>query len=308
MSPAAAENCIHTNLSGQAEFQADYTWYGIADTGKTQCLRKLDKISTNEDKEAMASPSLDVELLLEETFVAQVEHHLSLGSTNDRARECSSDQTVRLPLLVVADEQTAGRGRGSNRWWTGSDSLAVSLLVDPSELSIDRGRRPLLALAAGVAIVQTVKPLLGPRVVGLHWPNDVFVEGRKLAGVLVEVLSDRRCIVGMGLNTNNSLQEAPPELRETATTLLELTGIRHQRTTILVALLRHLDELFRRMSSAPGEIAARADALCLQHGQTVTVRLGGSSTTGVCRGIGRDGALLLDTPEGRREFYSGVLS
>ena len=255
----------------------------------------------------MPADLLDTDLLVQQTFVAQVEHHARLGSTNDRARRCALEGTAALPLLIVADEQTAGRGRGTNRWWTGLGSLACSLLLDAHDWGNDRRRSPLVALAAGVAIAKTARPLLPSHTVGLHWPNDVFVEGRKLAGVLVEVLSDRRLVMGIGMNVNNPLRDAPPQLQTSATTLWELTGIRHQRTPILVALLGHLAKGIARLASAPEQIAAEANGLCLQHGQPLTVQWGRRVVSGRCQGIASDGALLLDTPQGRERFYSGVL-
>lgn len=255
----------------------------------------------------MPSSKLDTDLLVRETFVCRVEHYATVGSTNDRARECLADGVGPLPLLIVADEQTAGRGRGANRWWTGKGSLACSLIVEVDELGIDRSRSPLVALAAAVAVAETVAPLLPSHTVGLHWPNDVIAAGRKLAGILAEVLSDRWLVVGIGLNTNNSLRDAPHELQNTATTLFELTGIPHDSTQVLLTLLEHLEKAFRRLASGPEQIAANANTLCLQHGQTLSIQLGRRRVCGRCGGIAADGALLLDTPEGREKLYSGVL-
>lgn len=257
----------------------------------------------------MIEHGLDVDRLLRETFVAQAELHPTLGSTNDRARRCAAEGPIGLPLLVVAERQTAGRGRGGHRWWTGRGSLAFSLLLDPDwgAAGNHRTRSPLVALAAAVALVETVAPLVGRRPVGIDWPNDVLAAGRKLAGVLVEVLPDRRHVLGIGLNTNNSLAEAPPELRQTATTLLELTGVPHDQTTILVTLLQRLEGALGQLASEPERIGARADALCLQHGKTVRLQPGDRPIVGRCAGIAPDGALLLDTPDGRQAFYSGML-
>lgn len=255
----------------------------------------------------MPSPKLDIDLLVRETFVCRVEHYATVGSTNDRARECLADGAGPLPLLIVADEQTAGRGRGANRWWTGKGSLACSLIVGVDRFGLDRADAPLVALAAAVAVAETVAPLLGSHTVGLHWPNDVIAAGRKLAGILVEVLSNRWLVVGIGLNTNNSLRDAPQDLQATATTLIELTGISHDRTQVLLTLLQHLEEAFRRLVSGPDEIVASANTLCLQHGQELTVQLGRRRISGRCRGIASDGALLLDTPQGPEKLYSGVL-
>jgi BirA family biotin operon repressor/biotin-[acetyl-CoA-carboxylase] ligase len=251
---------------------------------------------------------LDIDYLLAETFVARVEHHRELTSTNDRASRSATEAPGELPLLVVADRQTAGRGRGSNRWWTGPGSLALSLLVGGDQLGISRpDQSPLVSLAAAVAVVETVAPLLSSQPVGIYWPNDVMAAGRKLAGILVEVLPDGRHVVGIGLNTNSSLADAPPELRETATTLLELTGRTHDQTTILVTLLKGLEHAFGQLISQRDRIGVRADALCLQHDKTLSLQLGNRTVTGRCAGISPDGALLLETPQRRQAFYSGVL-
>jgi BirA family biotin operon repressor/biotin-[acetyl-CoA-carboxylase] ligase len=256
----------------------------------------------------MAQYPLDTDRLLRETFVARAEHHSTLSSTNDRARQCAAVGTGELPLLVVADRQTAGRGRGGHRWWTGQGSLAFSLLLDPGQVAVkQRGRSPLVALAAAVAVVETVEPLIASHQPGIRWPNDVVAAGRKLAGVLVEVLPDQRWIVGIGVNTNNSPAEAPPELRPVAATLLELTGVTHDQTTILVTLLQNLEEKLAQLASEPERIGARADELCLQRGKLLTLHPGDRSVTGRCAGIAPDGALLLETPSGRQAFYSGML-
>jgi len=250
---------------------------------------------------------LNTAKLIDTTFLARVEHHATLGSTNDRAKQCVAAGAGPMPLLIVADRQTAGRGRGGNRWWTGPGGLACSLLLDIQSLTLDTSRVPLVALAAGVAMVETVGPLLAAHRVGLHWPNDVFTDGRKLAGILVEIVANRFCVVGIGLNTNNALADAPAELRRTATTLLELTGKRHDHTTLLTGLLGHLADLLGQLASTPEEVAARADAACLQHGQELRIESGNRSIRGTCAGIAPDGALLLDTPDGRKKLYSGVL-
>jgi len=244
----------------------------------------------------MAPNNIDVPHILAHTFVARVEYYPSIPSTNDRAKQCAAQDRGELPLLVVADQQTAGRGRGTRRWWTGRGSLAFSLLLDAATLDADRGRPPLVALAAALAIVDTVAPLVPAHGVGIRWPNDVYAAGGKLAGILVEVLPDRQHVVGIGLNTNNARAEFPPELRQKVATLLDLSGRQHDQTTILATLLTNLEANFRLLATSPERIAARADQLCLQRGQTLTLESGQESFTGLCAGIAPDGALLLDMP------------
>jgi BirA family transcriptional regulator, biotin operon repressor / biotin---[acetyl-CoA-carboxylase] ligase len=256
----------------------------------------------------MAATRVDIDHILAETFVARAELHGSLPSTNDRALRCAVESPGVLPLLILAEEQTAGRGRGGNRWWTGHGSLALSLLLEAEMVGAERGRPPLVALAAAVTIVETVAPLLSGQAVGLHWPNDVYVAGKKLAGILVEVLPDRQHVVGIGINTNSSLDEAPAELRHIATTLKELTHREHDQTIFLTALLRRLAINFELLKRNPQRIGRRANQMCLQRGSPLTLVLGNRPFTGQCAGIGRDGALLLDTPQRQQHFYSGVIA
>jgi BirA family biotin operon repressor/biotin-[acetyl-CoA-carboxylase] ligase len=260
----------------------------------------------------MRPAGIDENLLLRATFVAQVEHYATVGSTNDVARQRAVRGPGPLPLLIVADEQTAGRGRGANRWWTGPGSLAFSLLMDPSPGTADsaqavRRRWPLVSLAAAVAVVRTVAPRLAGFTVGLHWPNDVFAEGRKLAGILAEGLPDGRLILGIGLNANNTLGDAPPSVRDKATTMLELTGASHDRNRLLHDLLCHLAKTIGEAASRPEHLAAQAHGHCLQRGGTLVIESGRDLVRGRCVGIDFDGGLLLDTAEGRRKLYSGVL-
>lgn len=276
----------------------------------------------------MSVNCLDAARILRETFVARLEHHEALTSTNDRAAEAARNGAGDLPLLIVADRQTAGRGRGRNRWWTGPGSLAFSLLLAPEHLHIARQNgAPLVSLATALAVIDAVAPLLPDHRVGLHWPNDVLaacpladraagnaLDGRaawsgdrKLAGILIETLADGRHIVGIGVNTNNSLADAPPELQQSLATLRDLTGRTHDHAAILIALLQRLEKAYAAMAGSPEQTALRADALCLQRGRRLTVEQGGEAISGCCCGIAPDGALRLETPEGMRNLYSGVL-
>lgn len=236
-----------------------------------------------------------------------VEIHAAVTSTNDRARQVAVDLPRAAKALIVADRQTAGRGRGGNRWWTGPGSLALSLLIDPQTQRIAVRYRSMIPLAAAVAIVEILLPRLPRTPLGLHWPNDVFAADRKLAGILVEALPDGRHVVGIGLNVNNSVDQAPPDLSSVATSLVDLTSQAVDRAALTMELLAALDCWLDRLASDPQILGLRADALCLQHGRTLVIRSGQDETAGTCAGIAPDGALLLDTAAGRRAFYSGVL-
>ncbi|HUY92027.1 MAG TPA: biotin--[acetyl-CoA-carboxylase] ligase [Pirellulales bacterium] len=277
----------------------------------------------------MLLEDLNLESLLASGLLARVEHHPRLTSTNDHAR-LAATEAGELPLLVIADEQTAGRGRGANRWWTGRGSLACSLLFEPAASGIERRYFSMISLAAAVAIVETAAPLVAQRPIGVHWPNDVFVSDRKLAGILVEALPDGKHIVGIGCNVNNSLAEAPAELQKIVTSLADLTGRSQHRAAFLLELLERLQANLGTLAAAPESLGERANELCLQRGRRLTLQTGQCAgrgrpalhrnapgegarpsmrilASGVCAGIAPDGALLLETPTGLQTHYSGVL-
>lgn len=250
---------------------------------------------------------LDLDEILAQTFVRVAEFHEITTSTNDLAKQWAQQGDTWLPRLIVARQQTAGRGRGTNRWWTGAESLAFSLLLDGKQIGIARQQSPLVALAAAMAVLESVAPLLGGITVGIHWPNDVFADGRKLAGVLVEVMPGGHYVLGVGINTNDTVADAPAEIRPRVTTLRDLTGITHDPTTLMRAILGRLAARLESLASAPAEVAEAANAVCLQRGWQLALVQGEKEIAGRCRGIAEDGALVLETDAGVRRIYSGVI-
>ncbi len=251
--------------------------------------------------------------ILEKTFVADLEHHAEIGSTNDRAMHCAACHALNLPLLIVADHQTAGRGRGSNRWWTGPGALAFSLLVGPDCEGGGSRSSALVSLAAGVAVVDALAPLLprpgvpGAPEIGIHWPNDVMLDGRKLAGILIEVLADGKRVIGIGINTNNTAADAPEEVRPRVATLRDVTGQAYDSIELLIAVLQHLERQLAALAVAPQRVAERTHELCLQRGRQLQILQGEKQIEGLCLGIAAGGALLLDVNGQPQAVYSGTV-
>jgi BirA family biotin operon repressor/biotin-[acetyl-CoA-carboxylase] ligase len=244
------------------------------------------------------------------SWLQQVEWHEQLGSTQDRARELIEAAAMPVPFLIGADFQSGGRGRGKHRWWTGAGALAMSLVIDPTVYAT-RAKTPMppqLALAVGVAVCHTVRGLIPQDTVGLHWPNDVYVGQHKLAGILTEALSPRRVIIGIGLNSNNTLDDAPVELRATAVTLRDLRGTPVDSTGLLSSLLNELHAAMGLLYEQPAELGREFASLALQRGQMLLLRQGEQHHAGRCRGIAVDGGLQLETENGLQTYYSGTLS
>jgi len=252
-----------------------------------------------------SSEPIDRARLLSGRLVASLEYHKVLESTNDRAKTLAREGGIELPALILAGRQTAGRGRGRNRWWSGPESLAFTLLVNTEPWKTAREQISLSALAAGIAVVEAVSRRVAQHAVGLHWPNDVYVGDRKLSGILVEVPVENRLVVGIGINTNCRLDDAPPELRQRITALIELTGDVHDHTGLVADWLVAWTNWIGRLPDRPGEIGERANGLCLQCGRVLRLRQGSQVYEGECLGIASDGAIRLRGKEGVREFYSG---
>ncbi len=139
--------------------------------------------------------------------------------------------------VVVADAQTAGRGRMGRRWLSpAGKNLYVSLLLRPSVPTVEA---PTLALVAGVALADAVEAVGVPAT--LKWPNDLYCGGRKAAGILAEMASDpdgvRHVVIGVGLNVNVEEADFPPDLRGTATSLRICAGRAFRRVDLLARLL-----------------------------------------------------------------------
>lgn len=247
----------------------------------------------------------DLQRLVGATFVAELEFHEVIGSTNDRAKELADEGTATLPLVVIARQQTAGRGRGENRWWTGAGSLALSVLLDLKAFGVTGAHTPLVALASGIAVVGAVRTCVPGLPLGLHWPNDVYLAGRKLAGILVESTARGLHVLGIGLNANNTVGDAPPELHGRLTTLRDATQRFHDPVAIVHRLLQGLETWLGRLGKTPHHVGRRADALCLQRGRVLRLQHPEGTAEGVCVGIAADGALVLQTPEGQQAFYTG---
>lgn len=253
-------------------------------------------------------PLFDLLELQANTFVRDVEHHAEIPSTNSRAIELAGEDRP-TPLLVLAKMQTAGRGRGDNRWWSAEGALTFSLLLDAAQLHLPADRWPRVSLAAGVAVCEAVQSLLPASAVGLKWPNDVHLDRRKVCGILVETPPrSGRLVVGVGLNVNNSLAHAPDDVRVRATSLYDSAEIEFDPHDTLVRVLRRIEENLKLLATNDALLAQKWRALSVLTGRFVELELGSRHVSGRCLGIDEEGALLLETSVGPERFFAGVVA
>lgn len=217
-------------------------------------------------------------------FGAPHRHFASVGSTNTVARELAAAGAPH-GTVVTAGEQTAGRGRQGRSWTTPADSaLAYSAIVRPL-----LPRHSILPLAVPLAVCETAEALRPDIECKVKWPNDIHLDGRKLAGILIEARpQDGWAVIGVGLNLTITESEFPEELRERATSLFPAKPD-DPATALSAALTRWIDADTDRVLSE----WRRRDALL---GREVTWEKG----TGVADGIDERGYLVVRLADGDR--------
>jgi BirA family biotin operon repressor/biotin-[acetyl-CoA-carboxylase] ligase len=249
--------------------------------------------------------------LLGTRFDGRVHHIASVDSTNELALIAARGGAQWG--VWVADEQTAGRGRGGHTWHSApGDGLYVSALVSPW-ISMDYARQ--IPMATGLAVQAGVLEATGLQL-DLKWPNDLMFGDRKCGGILVESASDssgkelRYAVVGIGLNVAH--RGFPPELARIATSLYLESGREFERDVVLVPLLKHLDDEIKRMHresrgmhNGPSLYDRFTAASSWVSGKRVSVDECGGYT-GWTRGLDGQGFLRVEDDEGvMRTVLSG---
>ena len=220
-------------------------------------------------------------------------HYRLTDSTNARARELAAagapDGTI-----VTASEQSAGRGR-QGRTWAAPPGRALLL----SALVRDLSRRDaLLPLAVPVAVAEACDRFAGSRC-GIKWPNDIWIDGRKLSGILLEGRPQEGwAVIGIGLNVGTREDEFPEELRTMATSLAIASGEDPGVASVLEAVLEALER--RLAEPAKATLAAWRERDVLLGS---SVRWNGGA--GTAAGLDENGALLVDTENGRVALDAG---
>jgi BirA family transcriptional regulator, biotin operon repressor / biotin---[acetyl-CoA-carboxylase] ligase len=220
-------------------------------------------------------------------------HHRLTDSTNQRAKDLADGGALH-GTLVTAAEQTAGRGRHGRAWVAPPGSaILMSLVIRDLDESA-----ALLPLTAAVAVAEASEAVAGVRA-AIKWPNDVWIDRRKVCGILVEGRPAAGwAVVGIGLNVTTAAEDFPPDLRETATSLAASGS---SDVTVEKTLAEVLAALDRRLGDPPEAVLAawrERDAL---KGERIAWQDG----AGVAAGIDDSGSLLVDTDDGQIALGAG---
>lgn len=243
-----------------------------------------------------------------EAFVECVEYIHEAESTNDLALELIQDSRCRLPLLVLAARQTRGRGRGANAWWSAAGALTFSVVIDTAGMASLRGGLAPVSLVAALAVCQAIRLLSTDINARLKWPNDVLLGRRKVCGILTEVPARprERMVIGVGINVNNSLADAPPDVQHRAISLADAAGRQFDLSEVLIGFLRQFSSLLADYRRGDLRLSQACAPWCALTGCHVSLMLGSRRVAGVCRGIDDVGALIISGDEEQR-CLSGVI-
>ena len=268
----------------------------------------------------MPSPcNTPVSLPLAEALAAQIKTtclgrrvraYQETASTNDIAKEWAQAGAPE-GSLVLAESQTAGRGRRGHEWQAQAGrNILLSLILRPR---LAPERLSLIALAAGLASADAMAPFVRPFVPSIKWPNDVLLGKRKCCGILVESVFEApsrppAVVLGIGINVNQDAFPAP--LSSKATSLLLETGRHVPRAALLARLLEQMERRYETLQHEDASIRADYEERLSNLGEPLTLRLNdtGAPVRGTLCGIGPTGALLLETETGLRSFFAGEVT
>ena len=243
------------------------------------------------------------------TLFQQIHHYYKIGSTNLAAMEAAAAGAPQGSVFV-AEEQTAGRGRGANRWHSArSAGIYCSVVLRPNLPPSDA---LILSLAAGLAVEAAVRAIDSRLHPDLKWPNDVLLNDKKVCGILTEMNAEatrvRHVVIGVGINVNQ--QKFPEDLRDVATSLRIESGREWSRVELLGALLKSLDREYRDLLEKPHarEAVLRrfAEHSSYVRGRNVHIEENGGFE-GVTEGLDASGFLRVRTSHGTRTVLSGTV-
>ena len=231
---------------------------------------------------------------LETHFVGQrVIYYPSLTSTMEVARR-EAQQGAAEGTVIIADEQTAGKGRIKRVWLSPKGNVALSVILYPSVAYL-----PALIMLASLAVVHSIEAVTGLKS-QVKWPNDVLINGRKVCGILIESEVRRNivnyAIIGIGVNVNLRLYDFP-EIQPTATSLSDELGRDVSPLSVIRCLLVEIERLYLALLAGGSVYEKWRDSL-VTLGRRVRVKSGEAICEGVAESVARDGSLLLRHSDG----------
>ena len=225
----------------------------------------------------------------------------TIDSTNDHASRLLANE-YEAPFIVISNEQTLGRGRMGRNWHSPpSSNLYMSFGSRPY---VRPDRMQLFTLWMGVYVARELRTKLGSDI-GIKWPNDLFYRGKKLGGMLTEARVDadslRELVFGIGLNVNQTQKDWPKDLKQTATSLRELSGQEQDLNKIAALLIEAIYSGYQAFLA--GNIRTNFETMWpefdILNGQLIEAETRNGTVQGVAKGLDDRGSIILKTPQGK---------
>ncbi|MFC7392656.1 biotin--[acetyl-CoA-carboxylase] ligase [Scopulibacillus cellulosilyticus] len=238
-------------------------------------------------------------------------HHLvyqdEIPSTQKKAQHLAEDGAEE-GTVVLADEQTSGRGRLGRSWHSPKGTgIWMSLIIRPD---IPIHKAPQFTLLTAVAVVKAVKHVTGLDC-EIKWPNDILYKGKKFVGILTELQAEaadvKAIIVGIGINVNAAIDDFPEELKDIATSLRAEAGTAFDRAELIQEILKAFEDLYKSyMDEGFGLIKLLWESYAISLGRQIYARTAnGTVVQGLAQGINDEGVLLLKDKDGKiHKIYS----
>lgn len=238
----------------------------------------------------------------------EIFYYDSIESTNTRAKEIALQ--TKEGALVVAEEQTSGKGRLGRSWLSPKNKgVYMSVILKPDTDPGDVAKLTLLG-AAGIH--------LALKDIGIEsqikWPNDIVIDGKKVAGVLTEMHSElgviNYLVLGMGINANVKAEEMPEDLKDKATSLRAVIGKEIDRRDLFVKLVTRIDDLYKEFLES--HQIDRAIQICIDNsaviGKEINIYQGKTKRKGRAIGLNNNGELVVEFDTGVENLFSGEIS
>lgn len=257
---------------------------------------KPDKISGNE-----------IQLGLKTEFMGRHIHFEEVLSSTQKIAHTLAGDGAKEGTIVVADQQTSGRGRLARAWYSPKQTgIWMSMILRPK---IPINKTPQLTLLTAVALIQAIEEVTGltPEI---KWPNDILINGKKIVGILTELQAEadrvHSVIIGVGMNVNHTLDQFPEELQAIATSIAAETGKQADRAQVIQAIMMNFEKLYTSYlvhGFKPVKLLWESYAISLN--KNLIARTLQGTIRGRAIGIDDEGVLLLETNEGNIEkIYS----
>jgi BirA family biotin operon repressor/biotin-[acetyl-CoA-carboxylase] ligase len=232
----------------------------------------------------------------------------TIDSTNTKAKELAETGHP-SGTFVVADQQTAGKGRRGRTWDSpAGNSIFMTLLLKPE---INPNNASMLTLVAAMAVCSSVRKVTGAQAM-IKWPNDIVVDGKKICGILTEMSAQfdyiNHIVIGIGINVHN--EDFPEEIRATAGSLLQACGKRFHRADLIETFLEEFERVYAiylQTEDMTG-LQKEYERLLANMGRQVSVLDPKEPFEGRAMGITKRGELVVDTWESRKLVSSGEVS